>query len=113
MSRASAHVSQLEASLPATAETAQHPLDALPCVGRSLDDVGRLPASRFDEADSNLLFWGEGQGILKLYNRLHLALALELSGHEEAAQQVLHSVEKINPSFAAGYPEIRELFHCH
>lgn len=66
-------------------------------------------AARFDEADSNILFWFEGQGILKLYNRLHLAYALEHAGHEDEARQVLARVEAVNPSLATAYPEIKSI----
>ena len=66
-------------------------------------------AARFDEADNNILYWFEGQGILKLYNRLHLAYALEHAGHEAEARQVLSRVEAINPSLASAYPEIKSI----
>jgi tetratricopeptide (TPR) repeat protein len=66
-------------------------------------------AARFDEADNNLLYWSEGQGILKLYNRLHLAYALEHAGHQEEARQVLAEVEAVNPRFASAYPEIKSI----
>lgn len=72
-------------------------------------------AARFDEADNNMLYWFEGQGILKLYNRLHLAYALEHAGHEEEARQVLARVEAINPRLASAYPEIKSILggECH
>jgi len=66
-------------------------------------------AARFDEADNNMLYWFEGQGILKLYNRLHLAYALEHAGHQEEARQVLAKVEAINPRLALAYPEIKSI----
>ena len=72
-------------------------------------------AARFDEADANMLFWFEGQGILKLYNRLHLAYALEHAGHAEEAREVLARVEAVNPHLAAAYPEIKTILgeDCH
>ena len=72
-------------------------------------------AARFDEADSNLLYWFEGQGILKLYNRLHLAYALEKAGHEAEAKQVLAKVEAVNPEFAHAYSAIKTVLGegCH
>ncbi len=66
-------------------------------------------AARFDEADANLLYWFEGQGILKLYNRLHLAYALEKAGHEEEARQVIARVEAVNPEFAHAYSAIKSV----
>lgn len=66
-------------------------------------------AARFDEADTNMLYWFEGQGILKLYNRLHLAYALEHAGHAEESRQVLARVEAINPRLASAYPEIKSI----
>ena len=72
-------------------------------------------AARFDEADANLLYWFEGQGILKLYNRLHLAYALEKAGHEQEARQVLAKVESVNPEFAHAYSAIKSFLGegCH
>jgi tetratricopeptide (TPR) repeat protein len=72
-------------------------------------------AARFDEADNNMLYWFEGQGILKLYNRLHLAYALEHAGHEEEARQVLAKVEAVNPRLASAYPKIKSILgeDCH
>lgn len=72
-------------------------------------------AARFDEADNNLLYWFEGQGILKLYNRLHLAYALEKAGHEAEAIQVLAKVEAVNPEFAHAYSAIKTVLGegCH
>jgi tetratricopeptide (TPR) repeat protein len=66
-------------------------------------------AARFDEADTNMHYWFEGQGILKLYNRLHLAYALEHAGHQDEARQVLAKVEAINPRLASAYPEIKSI----
>ena len=72
-------------------------------------------AARFDEADANLLYWFEGQGILKLYNRLHLAYALERAGHKEEARQVLAKVEAVNPELAHAYSAIKSVLGegCH
>jgi Flp pilus assembly protein TadD len=72
-------------------------------------------AARFDEADNNILYWFEGQGILKLYNQLHLAYALEHAGHQDEARQVLATVESVNPRLALAYPEIKSVLgeDCH
>lgn len=61
-------------------------------------------AAAFREADERLLYWGEGQGILKLYNQLNLAYALEKLGRHDESQRTLERVERVNPSFAATYP---------
>lgn len=58
----------------------------------------------FQEADRRLLYWGEGQGILKLYNQLNLAYAQEKMGREEASKRTLERVAQVNPRFAATYP---------
>lgn len=72
-------------------------------------------AARFDEADINLLYWFEGQGILKLYNRLHLAYALEKAGHDDEARQVLAKVEAVNPELAHAFTAIKGVLGegCH
>jgi tetratricopeptide (TPR) repeat protein len=59
----------------------------------------------FEQADDILLYWGEGQGILKLYNQMNLARALERLGEDEASEAVLASVRAVNPSFADLYPQ--------
>ena len=59
----------------------------------------------FQEADDTLLYWGEGQGILKLYNRLNLAWAQDRLGMPEAAAATLEQVRAVNANFAASYPD--------
>jgi len=76
----------------------------------ALDDyAGLFGARNAFAADANLLYWFEGQGILKLYNRLHLAYALEKAGHEEEARQVIARVEAVNPEFAHAYSAIKSV----
>ncbi|MDX1643911.1 MAG: tetratricopeptide repeat protein [Thermoanaerobaculia bacterium] len=58
----------------------------------------------FREADDRLLYWGEGQGILKLYNQLNLAFAQEKLGRTEASERTLERIAAVNPRFAATYP---------
>jgi tetratricopeptide (TPR) repeat protein len=58
----------------------------------------------FTKADDKLLYWGEGQGVLKLYNQMNLARAYERADQPEAAEKVLARVRAVNPSFAALYP---------
>ena len=81
----------------------------------AIDGDSSAAAARFDEADANLLFWFEGQGILKLYNRLHFAYALEKAGHEDEARRVLAEVAAINSELAGAYSEIKGILGegCH
>ena len=65
-------------------------------------------ASEFEAADKLLVYWGDGQGTLKLFNRLNLASALESSGDAAASQQLVAAVAGVNRSFAEVYPAIRE-----
>jgi hypothetical protein len=61
-------------------------------------------AAAFQEADRMLLYWGEGQGILKLYNRMNLAWAQEQLGLEAESRETLAEVSAVNAPFAASYP---------
>ncbi len=63
-------------------------------------------AELFRAADHDLVYWGEGIGIMKLYNRLTLAWALEKAGDLEASSRMIESVRKVNPHFAEVYPGI-------
>lgn len=58
--------------------------------------------AKLREADQELVFWGDGQGIMKLYNRLLLAHALEEAGKEAEARQLRAQVKAVNPQVAAG-----------
>jgi tetratricopeptide (TPR) repeat protein len=62
-------------------------------------------ALAFQQADEMLLYWGEGQGILKLYNRMNLAWAQEQLGLEAEAAETLAEVSAVNAPFASTYPE--------
>ena len=63
-------------------------------------------AERFRKADQDLVYWGEGIGIMKLYNRLALAWALEKTGDLEASSRMIESVREVNPFFAETYHRI-------
>jgi tetratricopeptide (TPR) repeat protein len=63
-------------------------------------------AELFRAADHDLVYWGEGIGIMKLYNRLTLAWALEKAGDLEESSRMIESVRKVNPHFAEVYPGI-------
>jgi len=65
-------------------------------------------AERFRQADEYIHYWGLGDGRLKLYNRMNLAIALERAGDESAARKVLDEVREVNPRWVENYPEIRE-----
>jgi tetratricopeptide (TPR) repeat protein len=64
----------------------------------------------FQKADDMLLYWGEGQGILKLYNQVNLAYAQERAGLTDEAARTIARVEAVNPVFASHYPEEMGLF---
>ena len=57
-----------------------------------------------------LLYWGQGPAILKMFNQMNLALALEGAGKPEKADAVLGKVRQVNPKFADEYPAIRREF---
>jgi len=67
-------------------------------------------AKAFKKADKDMVFWGQGAGILKLYNQLHLAVALERLGDSEASRRLVEKVAKVNPGFAGFYTELLEAF---
>ena len=60
----------------------------------------------FEEADERLRYWGDGQGVFKLCNRLALANALAARGSETEARAVLDKVREVNPSIAATYARL-------
>ena len=60
------------------------------------------------KADSLFVYWGDGQAILKLYNRLHLAYAYERTGKAERAQRLIEEVREVNPEFVQIYSELKE-----
>lgn len=63
-------------------------------------------AERLRQADELIDYWGQGGGILKLYNRLNLAYALEHAGETAASRQALDQVRAVNPAFAGFYDEL-------
>ncbi len=65
-------------------------------------------AQHFLEADENMHYWGLADGRMKLFNRMNLAVALERSGDEAAAQKVLDEVRAVNPRWADQFSEVRE-----
>ena len=54
-------------------------------------------AEKLRAADKELVFWGDGQGIMKLYNRLTLVSVLEAAGKKSEAQKLLAEVNAVNP----------------
>ncbi len=60
------------------------------------------------EADDLFYYWGQNEGIAKLFNRLNLAAAYELAGDEAVARKIVEKVRKVNPSFATFYEEVRD-----
>ena len=57
-------------------------------------------AQALTEADELLQFWGNGQGLLKLYNLAALARIQETLGRRELAARTLATLNQTNPSFA-------------
>ena len=62
------------------------------------------------EADEALYYWGQDQGILKLFNRLNLAYALETADRGGEAAAVIEKVREVNPPLADAYPDIKDGF---
>jgi tetratricopeptide (TPR) repeat protein len=55
---------------------------------------------RLREADDELVYWGDGQAIFKLYNRLLLADILKAAGETKEARELLEEVNAINPQIS-------------
>lgn len=60
-------------------------------------------AAKLREVDARLVYWGDGQGIFKLYNALALAKALDQSGKPDEARAVRARVKAVNPQFAKSF----------
>jgi len=75
--------------------------------GDAGDAAGSLAA-----ADDQFLYWGDGQGVLKLYNRLSLAYALERAGRPEESREVLADVAAVNAAFAGLYDAVRRMYRA-
>ncbi len=58
---------------------------------------------RLQAADEHLVYWGDGQAIFKLMNRLAIAGLLEQTGDEAGAQRLREEVRAINPRLAARF----------
>jgi tetratricopeptide (TPR) repeat protein len=75
---------------------------------RALADRDFEPAvSYLSKADRLLFYWGQGPAILKMFNQMNLAAALEGAGKQQKAEVVLARVREVNPGFADAYPAIR------
>lgn len=59
----------------------------------------KLAISRFEDADEKLIFWGDGQGVFKLYNLSALESAMRRSGAANEAQKVRQRIASVNPRF--------------
>ena len=62
------------------------------------------------KADRLLLYWGQGPAVLKMFNQMNLAAALEGAAKPEKAEAVLAEVRRVNPSFVESYPYIKAEF---
>ncbi len=69
-----------------------------------------LAISLLSKADRLMLYWGQGPAVLKMFNQMNLAAALEGAGKQEKAEAVLARVRQVNPRFADSYPAIRSEF---
>jgi tetratricopeptide (TPR) repeat protein len=58
---------------------------------------------RLRAADQRFVYWGDGQGIFKLQNRLAIAALLEETGDEEGARQLRDEVRAVNARLAARF----------
>ena len=67
-------------------------------------------AAYLGKADRLLLYWGQGPAILKMFNQMNLAAALEEAGEKSKAETVLAEVRQVNSQFADSYPAIRAEF---
>ncbi len=52
------------------------------------------------QADDHLLYWGNSQGILKLYNLLNLAALMRRTGDQRASDAIYQKVHSVNAHFA-------------
>ena len=72
------------------------------------DDDLEKAVSYLSKADRLLLYWGQGRAILKMFNQMNLAAALEKAGKPAKAEAVLARVREVNSRFADAYPAIRD-----
>jgi tetratricopeptide (TPR) repeat protein len=54
-------------------------------------------------ADEKFVYWGDGQGIFKLQNRLAIAALLEKAGDSAGAAKMRDDVRQVNPRLAARF----------
>ena len=65
-------------------------------------------AELFRSADLTASYWGVGEGRLKLFNLLNLALALDRTGVTREAEAARAKVRAVNPAFASTYAALAE-----
>jgi tetratricopeptide (TPR) repeat protein len=65
-------------------------------------------AELFRKADTAASYWGVGEGRLKLFNLLNLALALDRAGTPQEAEAARAEVRAVNPAFGATYAALPE-----
>jgi tetratricopeptide (TPR) repeat protein len=64
--------------------------------------------AKLRESDGTSGYWGADLGVFKLFNRMNLALALELAGEAAAARAMVDEVRAVNPSLAEMGPWLLE-----
>jgi len=60
-------------------------------------------ALAFRQADDRVTYWGNSQGIFKLFNLMHLAAALRRSGDRAGSAAVVAQIGRVNPKLAERY----------
>ena len=70
------------------------------------DELRASQVAYLSKADRRLLYWGEGSAILKMFNQMNLAAALERAGEREKSEDMLARVRDVNPRFAEAYEAI-------
>lgn len=66
----------------------------------------------FKSSHSSSYYWGDGRGMLKLFNLLNLARAQELAGRTKESRKTLRLVKEVNPTFAEGIDDLRLPCDC-
>ncbi|MEO7794525.1 MAG: hypothetical protein ABIV06_07100 [Thermoanaerobaculia bacterium] len=72
------------------------------------DGDPRAAAELFRAADDRAAYWGVGEGRLKLFNLINLAVAHDRAGASQEAQAALAHVSAVNPAFAKTYAAVVE-----
>ncbi|MEM7351804.1 MAG: tetratricopeptide repeat protein [Acidobacteriota bacterium] len=69
----------------------------------AVDDLA-LATERFAEADSMLGYWGGERASIKMFNRLNLLRALDLTGQTKRASALRREIDAVNPQLVETFP---------